>query len=187
MNKRYFILICLLLVGSVRAISQDFDVVPKEISVETGYRYVISEQGGSLRYWQGAAVLADYAWRISGFNQRNGSLISIPLGYSYLVESDTANARILYYGWTIRHLFAKDRRIIPFFGYALLLNQLHFNEIKGSAFGHQTRFEFGTNFNHGTRTLPFAKLEYSYSRIPRLGSSSSLKMHSVEFKVGLRF
>ena len=164
------------------------DVVPKEYSLELGYRYISSskfENQASM----GQTILFDYAWQLSGFNRKNASYISVPLGYTMLRPDSENDSKvsILSYGWTVRHEIGRDKKVIPFFGYALLLNQLRQKDLEGSIFGHQTKFDFGINLHNSGKTRYFTKLEYSYTRFPRWGFDSSYSMHTWELKVGARF
>mgnify|MGYP000651634493 CR=1 FL=1 len=162
---------------------------PKQYSFETGYQYVLSSDFNEKAV-SGISVLADYAWQLSGFNQRKKVFLSIPLGYSYLFAqpgNNSRNGKILLYGWTVRHELKKDKKIIPFIGYALMLNQLSFQEIDGSIFGHHTKFETGINIAGNKTRAFFVKVEYSLVRYPSLGNKESRWMHYAGIKTGIRF
>ena len=125
---------------------------------------------------------------LSGFNKKSASYITVPLGYTML-RPDSENdvkASILSYGWTVRHEIGREKKIIPFFGYSLLLNQLRQENVDGSVFGHQTKFDFGINLNNSGKVRYFTKFEYSYTRFPRWGFDSSNTMHTWELKFGIR-
>ena len=77
--------------------------------------------------------------------------------------------------------------LIPFLGYALLLNQLRISGTEGTVFGHQTKFDLGLNINTNHRFSYFTKLEYSFTRYPSLGNAKSDQMHAAEIKIGFRF
>ena len=164
------------------------DKVPKEYSLELGTRYVFSSTFEN-KAEMGYTVLFDYAWQLSGFTRKSASFISVPLGYTVLMPASEEDARmaILSYGWTVRHEIGRDKKWIPFLGYALLLNQLRISDTEGTVFGHQTKFDLGLNFNTGKRLSYFTKLEYSFTRYPSLGKAKSDQMHAAEFKIGLRF
>jgi hypothetical protein len=78
-------------------------------------------------------------------------------------------------------------KAIPFIGYGLLLNQLRMSHLDGSIFGHQTRFDFGYLFNINEKVRLFTKIEYSYTRYPRLGERSSDNIHAADLKVGINW
>jgi hypothetical protein len=169
--------------------AQDFkkDRVPKEYSLELGSRYVFSsdfEGHPAIGY----TVLLDYAWQLSGFNKKSKSFISVPLGYTMFMgdSEETVNVSILSYGWTVRHEIGRDKKWIPFLGYALLLNQLRESGTKGTVFGHQTKFDLGVNFNTNNRLAYFAKFEYGFTRYPALGKEKSDQVHAFELKFGIR-
>lgn len=164
------------------------DVVPKEYSLELGYRYISSskfENQASM----GTTILLDYAWQLSGFNRKNASYISVPLGYTILRPDTEGDSKmsILSYGWTVRHELGREKKVIPFFGYSLLFNQLRQQDVDGSIFGHQTKFDLGINLNNTGKVRYFTKFEYSYTRYPRWGHDKSYTMHTWELKVGARF
>lgn len=164
------------------------DRVPKQISAEIGTRYVFSnsfENQVDLGY----TLLLDYAWQLSGFERKNASYLSVPLAYTMLLPAREGDNRvsILSYGWTVRHELSRDKKWIPFIGYALLLNQWRESSVDGSVFGHQTRFDVGINLQTKTRLSCFAKIEYSFTRFPELGEKKSNQIHVGELKIGLRF
>lgn len=164
------------------------DKVPKQYSLEIGSRYVSSstfENNATIGY----TALFDYAWQLSGFTRKNASFISVPLGYTVLMPETDADERmsILSYGWTVRHEIGRDKKWIPFVGYALLFNQLRISGTEGTVFGHQTKFDLGLNLNTKSKVDYFAKVEYSFTRYPSLGQAKSDRMHAFEFKLGLRF
>jgi len=165
-----------------------FEKVPKQYSFEMGYRYVYSSNFEN-KAPMGYTMLFDYAWQLSGFTENKKKIfLSVPLGYTYLMGQDTMkDMRILSYGWTVCHELTKNKKITPFLGYALLLNSLSINGTKGSVFGHQTRFDFGCNFNINKRIKPFTKIEYSFTRYAFLGNSKSKMLQAVEIKAGIRF
>lgn len=164
----------------------EIEKAPKYISVEVGQRYLASTTFDLKTV--GTTVLVDYAWQLSGYNGKPAGYLSVPLGYTSFYSGEGTNSgSILSYGWSVRHDLKANQETIPFFGYGLLLNQLRMQGIDGSAFGHQTRFDFGMIFNSLQKISPFVKLEYSYTRYPHLGEAKSDKIHAIEFKAGLRF
>lgn len=178
--------------------------VPHQISVEFGYRYSFYQHtylgnDGSYtlinnmmnRATSGAGVLADYAWQLSGLNGKKPAIyLTIPMGYTILLPDDPTSKRVgmLNYGWTIRHeLATKDKKIIPFVGYGLFLNNLSVEGVPGSVSGHQTQFEGGVNFKTNSKLNYFAKLQVSYSSYPKLDYNKSLHFMYADFRVGVRF
>ena len=91
----------------------NMEKVPKMKSLEIGYRYVLSSSFDAQPK-MGTTVLFDYAWQLSGFTEnKKAAYISVPLAYTYLLNSNdtlSKNTRILSYGWTVRHDFAKNRK-----------------------------------------------------------------------------
>ena len=186
MNKTFFIGLVIHLLLCLGLQAQETHRVPKNYALELGYRYLPATTFDIKN--AGPTVLFDYAWQLSGFSGKPASFITVPLGYTFLSQGESNNsARILSYGWTVRHHLSADRKAIPYVGYGLLLNQLRMSNLDGSVFGHQTRFDFGYLFTLNEYLRLFAKLEYSYTRYPRLGLTSSDKIHAAELKVGLRF
>lgn len=166
--------------------AQSLTKAPKNYAIELGYRHIPSTTFNIKT--QGITVLFDYAWQLSGFNDKPASFISVPLGYTYLFQGNSINtARILSYGWTVKHHLTSDRKAIPYIGYGLLLNQLRMSHLDGSIFGHQTRFDFGYLIKINERIRFFTKLEYSYTRYPRLGERSSDNIHAADLKLGLNW
>lgn len=162
-----------------------FQVVPKQYSFEVGSRFNYINhfnQGNEVGY----SVLLDYAWQLSGFNKmKAASYISVPLGYSYFYRPDTSFS-ILSYGWTVRHHLTKGKKIMPFIGYSLLLNQMRINEIEGSIMGHKTALGFGFEYNTNFLIKPYLRFEYSYSRFGILGQKHGKKLQSIEVILGIR-
>ena len=121
--------------------------VSKQKSIEIGYKnnfnFTFENKATS-----GMMALFDYAWQLSGVDGTSkASFISVPIGYAMLIPNTNNDKliKILSYGWAVRHELANDKKIIPFLGYALLLNQLSIDETEGQVFGHQTKFDFGIN------------------------------------------
>lgn len=183
-------LIALILLVSVISTSraQDFDVVPKVKSLEGGYRY-IGHTGMNIQP-AGWGVQGDVMWQVSGFKGKRPSFISIPMGFSQFNTggSDTAvNGSALYYGWTIKHNLARDKKWIPVLSYNLLMNQLWLKGSEGRVMGHETRFDFAYEYHPGKSSLYyFVKLEYSHISFPAIGKpgSDKLDVFSVKFGVG---
>jgi hypothetical protein len=169
--------------------------VPKQISIEVGYRNVFSVIDRSANPFvnsasNGYGFLVDYAWKLGGLTgKKPGIYLSVPIGYSVMMPDNNASKSIsmLNYGWTIRHELSVNKPITPFLGYGLLLNTLKLAGTDGGIMGHQTQFEFGANLNTKTRLKYFAKLEYSYTSYPKLGDSKRIHFQYLDFRVGARF
>ena len=184
--RKHLIISILLFLVTTTTFSQSIEKAPKFKSFEVGYRHISSTTFDMKT--EGLTFLFDYAWQLSGFNGRPAAFISVPLGYTYLYGgSGEHSGGIMSYGWTVRHNLKANCKSIPFFGYALLLNQLRLNGVEGSSFGHQTRFDFGYLFNAEKKWSPYVKIEYSYTRYPHLGIAESDNIHSFELKGGIRF
>lgn len=172
----------LLLLISFISFSQDFEKSPKKITFEMGYSHIIHS---SFNYSKSAFAFAfDYGWKVSGFNKKPGAYISIPLGYISVppITEGTKNGGISYYGIHITHELKKDKKMIPFFGYSLLFNQLRVQDTPGRVIGHETRFDAGSSF--GKRL--YAKAEYSIASYPTLGRKGSDRLGSFGIKIGVR-
>ena len=170
--------------------SQTFKKVPKQYSLEIGPRNLFSHSNITLNNSMGFGGLFDYAWQLSGFDgTKNASFISVPMGYTILPGNDAATERIsmLNYGWTVRHELARNKKMIPYVGYGLFLNDLKIKGTEGSVFGHQTEFDFGLNFNTRTRLKYFVKLQYSYTSYPRFNEPERIKLHYADIRLGVRF
>lgn len=161
------------------------DRVNKYIALEIGPKINIRTTPDTLA-GTGFGIMIEYGWQVSGFKgKKHRSYISIPLGYSYIVDNkNRETSKQLNYGWAVTHEISKDTNFIPFIGYGLLLNQYSFNGIKGSIFGHQSRFEFGIKYIVSSRWGFYGKLDYSYLRFPILNESKSTSLHQVEIKFG---
>lgn len=186
MIKRTVTSVFFLMAIVINLSGQTLNKAPKNYAVEIGYRQIPSTTFDIKT--GGFTLLCDYAWQLSGFNGKPASFITVPLGYTYLSQGKSDNtARILSYGWTVRHHLTPDKKAVPFIGYGLLLNQLRMSNLDGSIFGHQTRFDFGYLFTLSEKLRFYTKLEYSYTRYPRLGIKSSDKIHAAELKLGLNW
>jgi len=185
--------------------------IPHQISVEFGYRnsfyqntyllndgsYALFDTNGKVLPNQtynsathGVGILADYAWQFGGLTGKKPAIyLSIPMGYTILFPDNPASKRIsmLNYGWTIRHnLATNDKKIIPFVGYGLFLNNMGVEGVAGSVSGHQTQFEGGLNFSTATKLQYFVKLQASYSSYPKLGNGKSLHFMYADLRFGVR-
>lgn len=186
MKNFFFALLGFLFLAEVLFTQESFDVVPKQYSFELAYRTNFSNDFVQSNN-NGYSVLLDYAWQLSGFQKKSISYISVPLGYTYFPasESDTSYS-LLSYGWSVRHMLGRDKKIIPFIGYGLLLNQMRFNNIEGSIIGHKTALNFGFLLNSPSNIKPYIKFEYSYSRFGLLKENKGKKIKAFEIVLGIR-
>jgi len=158
--------------------------VPKQYSVELGYRYNFDNPMGYNS--MGYSLLFDYAWQLSGFKNKKAAFISVPLGYTYFAKQGNNLAmRLLSYGWTVRHELAKDKKIIPFLNYGLLLNKINFEGTDGALMGHKTMLGGGINISMG-KLKTFVRLDYNYTTFYQL-NADKIKLQGTEFAVGVRF
>ena len=163
---------------------------PKQYSFEIGYRNIFGQSNFTNNTTHGYGMLLDYAWQLSGFDgTKNKSFISVPMGYTILSADNAGsnNIHMLNYGWTVRHELSRNKKIIPFIGYGLLLNNMRQTGIDGSLFGHQTQFDLGVNFKTKTRLQYFAKIEYSYTSYPQFNEPERIRLHFADLRIGLRY
>lgn len=180
--------------------------VPHQISVEFGYRnsfyqntylttlgtyFDVNSPQQINSATNGVGFLVDYGWQLSGLNGKKPAVyLTVPMGYSILFPDNSASKRVsmLNYGWTLRHeLATKDKKIIPFIGYGLFLNNMSVEGVSGSVSGHQTQFEGGVNFKTDTKLNYFVKLQVSYSSYPKLDYNKSLHFMYLDVRAGVRF
>jgi hypothetical protein len=100
-------------------------------------------------------------------------------------SSQHADVTILAYGWTIRHELRKDKKIIPYLGYSLFLNQLWIKGIEGHVIGHQTKLEVGSNF-YKKSVAYFIKMEFTLGSFPQWGLKTTKNTYSIDLKGGIR-
>ena len=111
---QFLVLIFSFLVFTVVLYAQSVSIskVPKQISIEFGYRNSfykntrLSNDGsttGTLNNaTNGYGFLVDYAWQLSGLNGKKPAVfLSVPIGYSVLLPDDALSKKIsmLNYGW----------------------------------------------------------------------------------------
>ncbi len=162
--------------------------VPKQYSLETGYRRVTGTEFGNSST-NGYTVLFDYAWQLSGLNGTKASYITVPLSYTRMMpDSDTAaSVRVIGYGWTVRHELRKHSDSwVPFLGYSLMLNNYSEAGTDGRVFGHQTGFTLGLNHYGSSRFVPYLQINYSMTNYPEWGVKGSRKYNFIEAKIGIR-
>ncbi len=186
--KRIFIVLMIALPFLAQGQDSIMKRVPKQISLEAGYRR-ISGSDITNKASNGYSVLLDYAWQLSGFHGGHASYISIPLGYTQMMpDNDSSNAvRVISYGWTVRHELKAQKGWVPYFGYGLMLNNYGEKGVDGHQFAHQTRFSFGLNNYNSSNFHPYAELDYSMTYYPQWGIKKSLSYKFVELKIGVRF
>jgi len=191
MRTKYLLFIILLTSPTLFSVqAQTLKKAPKQYSIEIGLRKLFAHSNITLNNTNGFGALFDYAWQLSGFDgTKNASFISVPMGYTILPGNDAATKQIsmLNYGWTVRHELARNKKMIPFVGYGLFLNDLKIKDTEGSVFGHQTEFDFGLNFNTTTRLIYFVKIQYSYTSYPRFNETERIKLHYADLRLGVRF
>jgi hypothetical protein len=187
--KKIVLLLVILLPLSVWGQDSVFRAVPRQISLDFGYRMV---SGSELvnKASQGYAVMADYAWQLSGFRPgKKAAFISVPLGYAQMFpDTDTSRGvRVISYGWTVRHELRQQKGWVPYIGYALMLNNYAEKGIDGHRFAHQTRFAGGVSRYGNSAFQPYAELTYSMTYYPEWGIKGSQGYKFVELKLGVRY
>lgn len=167
--------------------AKTFDVVPKSYSFEVGTRYNFQNSFGDIPEI-GYSALFDYAWQLSGFLKKMPSSISVPLGYTYFpaTNSNISDFSLLSYGWTVKHQLVRDKKVIPYLGYSLLLNQMKIFGETGSVMGHKTGMGFGLIFNTSPMLKPYLRFEYSLTRFAMFGNKGGERLQGVELCLGLR-
>lgn len=185
-----FIILFLLFTSVVKSQNKidTMDRVNKFIGIEIGPKMNLKASPDTLA-GSGFGVMIEYGWQVSGFNgKKKRSFISVPLGYSYIIDNKNKEmGRQLNYGWAVTHELTKDTNFIPFIGYGLLLNQYTYENMKGSIFGHQSKFEFGINYYLNNRWVFYGKLDYSYLRFPIYNENKSSSIHQAEVKFGIKY
>lgn len=191
MNKKFtFALILVALSTCIRAQQSFISRVPKQYSIEMGYRNLFAQSNFSNQSTNGYGMLLDYAWQLSGLDGKHPPVyLSVPLGYTVLMPDNEASKSIhmLNYGWTVRHELTRGHKWTPFVAYGLLLNNMRITDRDGSLYGHQTQFDVGVNLNTATRLKYFAKIEYSYTSYPQIDQPERIRMHYADLRVGVRF
>ena len=119
-----------------------FEKVSKQYSLQTGYSNITKSSVNNIAT-SGYSIEFDYSWKLSGYNKKKSSYITVPIGLRSYSSRTFNNVNILFYGWTVRHNLRKNKKWIPYLSYSLLLNQIWYQNIKGNDMGHQTRFAFG--------------------------------------------
>lgn len=193
--KKHLILSLILAIGLViNAFAQTekkpLVKVPKQYSFEFGNRYMFSAKRITADEKHGFGMLFDYAYQLSGLDGSKPKIyLTIPLGYTHMFSTNdtTKGMGMFCYGWTVRHELSKNKKVMPFVGYGLILNRIRIYETEGSVMGHQTQFEAGVNYKPAKRLQYFAKIQYSYASYPQLGEPKKIITHFGDFRIGLRF
>lgn len=191
MKKNLYTLVIITLIAfNLNAQETTFARVPKQYSIEFGYRNLFGQSNIVNNSTHGYGALFDYAWQLSGFDGKKAkSFITVPMGYTIL-KPDNANSKqinMLNYGWTVRHELSRHAKVVPFVGYGLLLNNMRIADTEGSLFGHQTQFDLGVNLNTNTRLMYFAKIEYSYTSYPQFNEPERIRLHYFDVRIGVRY
>lgn len=191
MKTKHILLLFILVISPIFIINaQTLKKAPNQYSLEMGYRNLFYHSDNIvMNNMHGYGALLDYAWQLGGLDgSKNASFISVPIGYTILPAGDNTSKQIsmLNYGWTVRHELSRNKQIIPFVGYGLLLNNLRIADTEGSVFGHQTEFDFGLNFKTNSKLSYFVKLQYSYTSYPKLGDPQRIKFHFADIRFGFR-
>lgn len=183
-----FLILTIALTSKAQNNMDSTDRVNKFVGLEIGPKINLMASPDTLA-GSGFGMMIEYGWQVSGFNgKKKRSFISIPLGYSYIIDNKNKEmGRQLNYGWAVTHELTKDTNFVPFIGYGLLLNQYTFENLKGSIFGHQSKFEFGINYFVSSKWAFYGKLDYSYLRFPIYNENKSRSIHQTEVKFGVKY
>ena len=184
------ILIFSIFLSIVSVSALGFSKVPKQYSVEFGYRNIFGQTHFDNKTTHGYGGLFDVAWQLSGFDGKKAkSYISVPMGYIVLMADNAASndVNMLNYGWTVRHELTRGQKIVPFVGYGLLFNNMRIDGVEGSLFGHQTQFDLGINITTKSKFSYFAKIEYSYTSYPQFNDPVRIRLHYADVRVGVRY
>jgi len=163
-----------------------FEKVSKQYSLLAGYSNITKSSSNNIAT-TGYALEFDYSWKLSGYNKKKSSYITVPIGYRSYSSSTFNNINILFYGWTVRHNLRKNKKWIPYLSYSLLLNQIWYQNIKGNDMGHQTRFAFGFDRRLNKFSALTLALNYSFIRFPGLDQNRPEKFTTVSVIGGYRF
>ena len=186
--KKLLLLVLIAISCNINAQELKTHNVPKKLSFDVGVQrlYKVNNMDSIARF--GYSATFDYAYQLSGFSGKRATYLTIPIGYSYLPSSNASEKTIkmLRYGWTVRHDMSVGKKLTPFLGYSLLLTSLKKEDIEGGIMGHQTKFEFGVDFNNFGKNKPYFKVEYTYTRFPRWDVKESYHFQLWELKIGYR-
>ncbi len=193
--KKIFIAFGVILSVHLTAQKESSFKIPKQYSLEFGYRNVFSviDRTNILpenSATNGYGFLFDYAWQLGGLTGKKPAIfLSVPIGYTVLLPDNyiSQRASMLNYGWAIRHELAKNKVFTPFVGYGLFLNTLKIQGVEGGIMGHQTQFDLGTNFNTSSKLKLFAKIQYSYTSYPKPEHNKRLHYQYFDVRVGVRY
>ncbi len=163
-----------------------FEKVSKQYSLIAGYSNISKSTVKNIAI-SGYTIEFDYSWKLSGYNKKKSTFITVPIGFSSHNSKSLRNVNLLYYGWIVRHNLAKDKIWIPYLAYSLLLNQVWYQNTAGNDMGHQTRFTFGFDRRLNDFSALTIALNYSFIRFPGLGQNKSEKFTTISLVAGYRF
>lgn len=163
-----------------------FEKVSKQYSIVFTGESVIKSTYDNIAK-SGFGFELDYAWKLSGYNKKKNVFLSLPIGYKFFKSTNNQGLKVLEYGWKVRHELRKNKNWTPYLAYSLLLNQNWFEGVKGSTFGHQTRFSFGINKKIKNKLFFNIILNYSLIRIPSLNNVKADRLTRMSIGAGLRF
>ena len=194
-NHKILILSIFFITANLFAQKETNFKIPKQYSLEFGYRNVFSviDRTNILpanNATHGYGFLLDYAWQLGGlYGKKPAIYLSIPIGYTVLIPDNNLSQRatMLNYGWATRHELAKNKPFTPFVGYGLFINTLKIKGVEGGIMGHQTQFDFGADFKTSSRVKYFAKLQYSYTSYPKPEHDKRLHYQYFDVRVGVRY
>ena len=193
--KSLFLISLLFLSFALSAQEKASYKVPKQLSIEGGYRYMLpvvdhSNVLAGNSATNGYGFLFDYGWQVSGLTGTKPAIyLTVPIGYTVILPDNLLSRQIsmLNYGWTVRHELNKIKKFTPFAGYGLLLNTLKIKGTDGGVMGHQTQFELGANLNTNSRLKYFGKIQYSYTSYPKLNDDKRMHFQFIDLRLGARF
>ncbi len=189
MNQRSFFFVLFLFISVVNVEAQNgIERVSKDRTFSLSSSYIANNDFENLAQL-GFGGSFEFSYKLSGYQKKSPVYLMIPLEYNYFPgTASEASINILAYGWSLRHHFGKNKPVVPFVDYSLLLTQLREASIEGYIIGHQTRFGFGLNFGNESekKYLSFVKLEYGYHNLPERGEKKTKHMHTINFRFGLR-
>lgn len=163
-----------------------FEKVTKQYSLQAGYSNILKSTVNDIAT-SGYAIEFDYSWKLSGYNKKKSSYITVPIGFRSYSSGSLLNSNILFYGWIVRHNLRKNKNWVPYLSYSLLLNQIWYQDIQGNDMGHQTRFTFGFDRRINNISALTFSLNYSLIRFPGLGQNRSEKFSTISLVAGYRF
>lgn len=145
----------------------------------------------------------EYAWQFGGLDgKKPATYLGVPLYVSMVLADPSATngatGTFLSYGFTLRHDLTPPRPVIPFLGYALLVNQLFVNGVEGGVLGHESRLDVGLELagDKAPATAfeprrfdprPFVRAGLGYTSFAELGRKERFHMMAATLVLGLSF